>query len=245
MRWKLKPPCEIPIRPSRPGSGTACPVTTGLQTNYLFGCFFLFVFWLHHAVHGILVPQPGSNPHPLQWKCRIVTTGIPKLIICTFKVAQGRMKHSFGNCVHYLCGSSRRPFLSYPMSPPLSHYSSLSFTAPSPCLCVCDGSTHHLPPGGSCAVSARLFPGNGSSHVKFCPQTSTLYLPCLLTVSAAAASSPAGLWTGIGPTPEAQGKPWWYRPHLCTPSRVLSSPRFAVAQLPFSLTQTSCLHLTS
>ena len=76
------------------------------------------------------------------------------------------------------------------MSPPLSHYSSLSFTAPSPCLCVCDGSTHHLPPGGSCAVSARLFPGNGSSHVKFCPQTSTLYLPCLLTVSAAAASFP-------------------------------------------------------
>ena len=26
---------------------------------------------------GILVPQPGMNPHPLQWKRRVLTTGPP------------------------------------------------------------------------------------------------------------------------------------------------------------------------
>ena len=102
------------------------------------------------------------------------------------------MKHSFGNCVFIIC-------VGLPVAPSSLILCLLLFpiTPPSPLLLpllvsvsVCDWSTHHLPPGGSCAIGARLFPANGSSHVKFCPQTSTLYLPCLLTVSAAAASFP-------------------------------------------------------
>ena len=40
-----------------------------------------FPFWPHHAACGISVLQleiePTSHPHPLQWKCRILTTGPP------------------------------------------------------------------------------------------------------------------------------------------------------------------------
>ena len=39
--------------------------------------FFSFFFWLHHTACGILVPQPGIEPVPLQWKHGILTTGPP------------------------------------------------------------------------------------------------------------------------------------------------------------------------
>ena len=45
----------------------------------LYISFFFIVnfFLLHHAACGILIPQPGSNPHPLQWEHGILTTGPP------------------------------------------------------------------------------------------------------------------------------------------------------------------------
>ena len=36
-----------------------------------------FFFWLCFLVCGILVPQPGIEPVPLQWKCGVSTTGPP------------------------------------------------------------------------------------------------------------------------------------------------------------------------
>ena len=36
-------------------------------------------FWPHHVVHfGILVPQPGIEPLPLQWKPKVLATGLPR-----------------------------------------------------------------------------------------------------------------------------------------------------------------------
>ena len=37
----------------------------------------IFIFWLCHGACGILVPQPGIEPTPLQWKHRVPTTGWP------------------------------------------------------------------------------------------------------------------------------------------------------------------------
>ena len=34
-------------------------------------------FWLHLAACEILVPRPGIEPMPLQWKHRVLTTGPP------------------------------------------------------------------------------------------------------------------------------------------------------------------------
>ena len=34
-------------------------------------------FWPHHAACSILVPQPGIEPGPQQWKRRVLTTGPP------------------------------------------------------------------------------------------------------------------------------------------------------------------------
>ena len=39
--------------------------------------FFFFFFWSLHTVYGILVPDQGSNPGPLQWKRGVLTTGLP------------------------------------------------------------------------------------------------------------------------------------------------------------------------
>ena len=46
------------------------------QCNDLFG--FCFFFWPCHKACGILVPQPGTNPCTQQWKCRILTTELPR-----------------------------------------------------------------------------------------------------------------------------------------------------------------------
>ena len=39
------------------------------------GC--LIFFWLHHAACRILIPWPGIEPHPLQWKHGVLITGLP------------------------------------------------------------------------------------------------------------------------------------------------------------------------
>ena len=37
----------------------------------------LFIFWLCHAACGVSVPQPGTEPGPLQWQYQILTTRPP------------------------------------------------------------------------------------------------------------------------------------------------------------------------
>ena len=39
-------------------------------------CHICCCFWPFHLACGILVPRLGSDPCPLQWKCRILTTGL-------------------------------------------------------------------------------------------------------------------------------------------------------------------------
>ena len=39
--------------------------------------FFFKFFWLHLGACRILVPDQGSNPHPLHWKSRVLTAGAP------------------------------------------------------------------------------------------------------------------------------------------------------------------------
>ena len=39
--------------------------------------FLFFFFWLHHSACGLLVSRPGSEPRPGQWKCQVLTTGLP------------------------------------------------------------------------------------------------------------------------------------------------------------------------
>ena len=38
--------------------------------------FFFFFFLPHHTAHRVLVPWPGINPHPLEWKQGVLTTGL-------------------------------------------------------------------------------------------------------------------------------------------------------------------------
>ena len=47
-----------------------------LKTFHLFFSTFFF-FGLRFMACGILVPHQGSNPHPLHWKHRALTTGPP------------------------------------------------------------------------------------------------------------------------------------------------------------------------
>ena len=47
--------------------------------------FFLFFFWCQGVEFGILGPQPGSNPCPLQWKHIILTTGPPGKSLVPFR----------------------------------------------------------------------------------------------------------------------------------------------------------------
>ena len=189
----------------------------GFRLIILFFCFFFFLVFFLAAPHSTwdLSTQPGSSLRPLQWKCRILTTGIPKLMICTFKVAQGRMKHSFGNCVHYLCGSSHCPFLSYPVSPPLSHYSSLSLSlslsvtrVPTTCHQVDPGS----PPPLCCWCQAvprkwilpcQILPPNLHTLSSLSPHClcCSSFLPLLASeLALAPLQKPRGSRDGTGPT---------------------------------------------
>ena len=90
-----------------------------------------------------------------------------------------------------------------------------------------------------CAVGARLFPGNGPSLIKFCPQTCNFYLPSIFSLSplpAIATSFPllaSELALALLPKPRGS-QLWWCRPHLCTWAALASFP---AAQPPFSPTQ--------
>ena len=42
------------------------------DAELFFCCFF---FWLHHAAHKILVPQPGIKPSPPVMEAWVLTTG--------------------------------------------------------------------------------------------------------------------------------------------------------------------------
>ena len=44
--------------------------------NFIY-LFIIFFFWPCHTVCWILVPWPGIEPEPQQWKHRILTTGLP------------------------------------------------------------------------------------------------------------------------------------------------------------------------
>ena len=37
-------------------------------------------------VCGVLVPQPGIKPHPLQWKLRVLITGLPENSLSLLKM---------------------------------------------------------------------------------------------------------------------------------------------------------------
>ena len=53
------------------------PILEHLKSNFpVFFLFFCFL-WQHWASCGILVPQPGIEPGPRQWKCPVITTGEP------------------------------------------------------------------------------------------------------------------------------------------------------------------------
>ena len=43
--------------------------------------FSFFFFWPHHGTHGLLVSWQGSKPCPLQWECRVLTTGPPGSLV--------------------------------------------------------------------------------------------------------------------------------------------------------------------
>ena len=43
-----------------------------------FNTFFFFFFLPQHVAWGILVPRPGINLMPLQWKLGVLTTELPR-----------------------------------------------------------------------------------------------------------------------------------------------------------------------
>ena len=55
--------------------GVPCPQRNGLNEKQAF--LFFFFFWPCHVVCGILVPWPGIEPGPQQWKHWVLTTGPP------------------------------------------------------------------------------------------------------------------------------------------------------------------------
>ena len=69
--------------------------------------FFFFFFWPCSTACGILVPNQGSNPCPLQWKPRVLTTGPTgkslnsKIFIISYNL----------KCLWFLCELQLFPFL--------------------------------------------------------------------------------------------------------------------------------------
>ena len=54
------------------------------RSEHIRDMLFVFLFWLGHMAFGILVPPPGIEPRPWQWKHRVLTTeapGIPRNVI--------------------------------------------------------------------------------------------------------------------------------------------------------------------
>ena len=50
---------------------------------------FIYLFWSEYRVCGILVPWPGSNLCPLQWKYKVLTTGPPGKFPLPFFLTKG------------------------------------------------------------------------------------------------------------------------------------------------------------
>lgn len=169
---------------------------------------FCFFFWLHHTVHGILVPSQDQALHPLQWKCRILTTGIPKLMIYTFKVAQGENETLLGNCVFTIC-----------VGPPIALFllsCVSSFSLPSLSLCLSLSVTrvpttcHQVDPGSRPPLCCwcQAAPWKWILPCQILPPNLHTLSSCLLTGSAAAASFLLASELALAPAPgEAQGKP--------------------------------------
>ena len=83
-----------------------------------------FFFWPHPAACRILVPRPGTEPVPLQWKHGVLTTGLPgnslKLFSCPqsaivsflpvllFIIHGPQTLHGFHN-IHILFSPRQRP----------------------------------------------------------------------------------------------------------------------------------------
>ena len=67
--------------------------------------FYLFIFWLHLAACGILVPRPGMEP--LLWKCRVLTTGpLGKSLIPILEMAKLSTEklNDLLKCIHQVGG---------------------------------------------------------------------------------------------------------------------------------------------
>ena len=62
--WWTRRPHEV--------STSSIQMTNGTLTLHIF-----FFFWLHHLACRILVPQPGIEPEPWQWKCWVLTPWLP------------------------------------------------------------------------------------------------------------------------------------------------------------------------
>ena len=56
----------------------------GNQAPRMLFAFLLFYFLLYHAACRILVPQPEMEPRPLQWKCGVLSTGLPGKFLFAF-----------------------------------------------------------------------------------------------------------------------------------------------------------------
>lgn len=81
---------------------------------------FLFIyFWPHLEACEIFIPQPGIEPVPLQWKCGVLTNGLPeKSLIPTLESSFSRKQPRFIYYTWlYLCNSrmpcSSQHFLQY------------------------------------------------------------------------------------------------------------------------------------
>ena len=67
-----------------------------------------FFWWLHSTASGILVPQPGIEPRPWQWKCQILTTGplgnSPMYIfsMLTYGISVGLSMEQIWDYFHYI-----------------------------------------------------------------------------------------------------------------------------------------------
>ena len=62
-------------------------------------CFteLVFFFFFPFCRDGILAPQPGMEPEPLQWKWEVLTTGLPGIsqesVLIEFKAQKTATRH--------------------------------------------------------------------------------------------------------------------------------------------------------
>ena len=71
--WKVNASNRVPLRVSYSGL-TGTDAKSPNSVVCLFGVF----LDVPHSSWDISSPGQGSNPCPLQWKCRVLTTGLPE-----------------------------------------------------------------------------------------------------------------------------------------------------------------------